>query len=146
MIHTLVETDLSATAALKQFRAAGGHMATGSWYRMWGEVENERALGGIEYGRPLHLKPTTDEILTMTTRRASGYMQRVQVFGRTVNGDVISKTIDVRGDSLIARKNAITKAENIVKGIESSSGRDTGSLPVQVLGGVYGGTFELIPE
>jgi hypothetical protein len=82
----------------------------------------------------------------MTTKRAKGYMQRVQVFGRTVNGDVITKTIDVRGDSLIARKNAITKAENIVKGIESESGRDSGSLPVQVLAGVYGGTFDLVPE
>lgn len=82
----------------------------------------------------------------MTTRRAKGYMQRVQIFGRTVNGDVITKTIDVRGNSLIARRNAIAKGEAVVKGIDSPAGRDTGSLPVQVLGGVYGGTYLLTPE
>lgn len=120
-------------------------MATASWYRMWGEVQNELALGGIETGRNINLRPTTDEILTMTTVRARGYMQRVNVFAKNASGEVFTKTIDVRTDNLIARKNAIKRAEQTVEGFTSTSAVPTGSDVAQVLGAVYAGTYELVP-
>lgn len=146
LIQRLAEAGESSSRSLSEYRAAGGRIRTQTWYRMWGEIENERSLAGIEEGQPLHLKPTGDEIMQMTTRRASGYMQRVQVFGRTAQGDVMTKTIDLRTGDLVSRRNAIGKAMGVVEGIESESGRETGSVPVAVVGAVYGGTYELNPE
>lgn len=121
-------------------------MANQSWYRMWGEVQNERALGGIEEGAPLHLRPTAEDIIPVTTVRASGFTQRVNIFARNVHGEVFTKTIDVRGDSLISRQNAIRRAEQTVEGFEKSPDNASGSDVVEVLGGVYSNTFELTPE
>lgn len=121
-------------------------MATQSWYRMWGEVENERSLSGIETGAPLHLRPTEDEVIPMTTRRASGYMQRVQVITRDAEGNMATKTIDVRTSSLVSRKNAIGKAIGIVEGITVSGSGGGEQYYHSVVTGFYGGTYELNPE
>lgn len=146
LIHRLTETDLTASGALKEFREAGGKMRTQSWYRMWGEVENERSLMGIETGRPLHLKPTGDEIIPMTTRRAAGYMQRVQVVTRDAEGNMATKTIDVRSKTLISRKNALRRAEGIVEGITTSTDKGAEQYYHAVVTAFYGGTYELNPE
>jgi hypothetical protein len=146
LIHRLVESGNTSSGTLREFREAGGKIRTQTWYRLWGEVENERSLSGIETGKPLHLKPVGEDILQMTTRRARGFMQRVQVIGRTIQGDVVTKTIDIRSPDLVSRKNAIGKAMGIVEGIESDTGRETGSVPVAVITGFYGGTFQLNPE
>lgn len=146
LIHSLVNEGGNPTATLRMFREAGGRMRTQTWYRMWGEVTNERALGGIEEGAPLNQVPGRTETLTMTTRRAKGYMQRVQVVGRDISGNAITKTIDIRTPELMTRSDAIGKATDIVEGIESATGRQTGSLPVAVLGAFYGGTYLLRTE
>lgn len=146
LIHKLTEGGLTSTQALAEFRAAGGKMRTQTWYRMWGEVENERSLFGIETGRPLHLKPTQDEIIPMTTRRAAGYMQRVQVVTRDAEGSVATKTIDVRSKTLISRKNAIARAEKIVEGITTSQDKGAEQYYHAVVTAFYGGTYELNPE
>ena len=146
LIHKLAESGASASGALSEFRAAGGKMRTQSWYRMWGEVENERSLGGIETGRPLHLRPTQDEIIPMTTKRASGYMQRVNVVTRDADGIMATKTIDVRSRGLISRKNAIGRAMQIVEGITTSTSEGAKQYYHEVVTGFYGGTYELNPE
>lgn len=146
LIHKLTEGEFTSSQALAEFRAAGGKMRTQTWYRMWGEVENERSLSGIETGRPLHLKPTQDEVIPMTTRRASGYMQRVQVVTRDSEGTLATKTIDVRSKDLISRKNAIGRAEKIVEGITTSQDKGAEQYYHAVVTAFYGGTYELNPE
>lgn len=146
LINKLAGSDLSATAALREFRHAGGHMATSAWYRMWGEVQNELALGGIETGKNLNFRPEQHEVIRMTTVRASGYMQRVNVFAKNASGEVFTKTIDVRVSDLIARKNAIKRAVQTVENFDTSTVVSTGSDIQQVLGAVYAGTYELVPD
>lgn len=146
LIHKLTESGLTSTQALSEFRAAGGKMRTANWYRMWGEVENERSLSGIETGKPLHLRPTQDDIIPVTTRRASGYMQRVQVVALGSDGNMLTKTIDVRSRNLISRKNAIIRAERIVEGITTSGSEGAEQYYHAVVTAFYGGTYELNPE
>lgn len=146
LIHKLTESDLTSSQALAEFRAAGGKMRTQNWYRMWGEVENERSLSGIETGLPLHLKPTGDEIIPVTTRRASGFMQRVQVVAMDADGTHFTKTIDVRSKGLISRKNAIIRAEKIVEGITVAGSEGQEQYYHAVVTAFYGGTYELNPE
>src|SRR5260370_20543185 len=112
---------------------------------MCGEKENERALAVIEEGKLLHLRPTTDEIMPMTTRRAKGYMQRSQVIGRTSTGEVFTKTIDIRTDKVVSRLNAMTKARNLVENVSAEVGGGTGSIPTAVIATLYRGTYQLNP-
>jgi hypothetical protein len=146
LVQRLAEAGANPTKSLTEFREAGGKLRTQTWYRMWGEIENERSLAGIEEGKPLHLRPTEGEIMPMTTRRASGYMQRVQVVGRLQGGGMLTKTIDIRTDKLVSRINAVGKARGIVEGIGEGLGRVTDSVPVAVIAALYGGTYELNPE
>jgi hypothetical protein len=146
LIQKLAEGGENATKALGEFRAAGGHIRTQTWYRMWGEIVNEKSLEQIELGAPLHLRPTVDQLIPMTTVRARGFAQRSQIFGRNSAGEVFTKTIDVRTDTLVSRRNAIHKAIGIAEGIAADAAPDSGSVMTTVIGGVYGGTFELVPR
>lgn len=146
LVQRLAEAGANPSTSLREFREAGGRLRTQTWYRMWGEIENERHLAGIEEGKPLHLRPTEGEIMPMTTRRAKGYMQRVQVISRLQTGTLMTKTIDIRTDRLVSRINAVGKARGIVEGIGEGLGRVTDTVPVAVVAALYGGTFELTPE
>lgn len=145
LIQRLVEEGGSATATLKSYREAGGKIANQTWYRMFGEAQNEQALGGIEEGKPLHLRPTSDEILQMSTVRATGYLQRVQVIGKNQEGEVFTITRDLKTTNLMSRKRAIERAIEDVENIPDVTRREHGSLPVSVVTAFYGGTYELSP-
>lgn len=146
LIQRLVEEGANATTTLRMYREAGGKIGNQTWYRLFGEIENEQALGGIEEGRPLHLKPLPNEIMSMSTVRASGYLQRVQVMGREKDGNIITKTIDISTKELMSRRAAIERAVSIVENIPSETGRQTGTLPVAVVSAFYGGTYEMTPR
>ena len=121
-------------------------MRDSTWYRMWGEVENERALGGIELGAPLHLKPTEDEWIPNTTRRSTGFMQRVQVVVSDPQGNLSTKTIDWTRPTLTSRQAAITKAIEVVEGITTSGSEGGEQYYHSVVTAFYGGTFVNTPE
>lgn len=133
------------TDALRRFREAGGGIRTQTWHRLWGQAENERTLGGIEQGSDLRYKPTGIEILPMTTVRASGYMQRINIFSENVKGQVVTKTIDIKTDELRSRAWAIRQAERIAMGIEGGEGANPDTVIKRVLGGMYMGTYSLTP-
>lgn len=146
LIHKLTEGALTSDQAYAEFVKAGGNMRPETWQRMWGEVENEKSFSGIETGAPLHLKPVEGEIIAMTTRRASGYMQRVQVVAEMQDGSLVTKTIDVRSKTLMARKTAMAKAEQIAEGITASGSEGKEQYYQSVVATFYGGTYELNPE
>lgn len=133
----------TASRALREYRSMGGHARTQTWYRLWGEVQNERSLAGIEEGADLRYRPQAHEILPMTVPRASGYLQRVTVFARTRSEQVIAKTIDIKVRQPKSRAWAIREAEAIAQKIRETGEGNPDTELTTVLGGVYGGTYEL---
>lgn len=136
----------AATQALGEFRRLGGAMRTQTWYRLWSEIKNEQSLAGVEEGRDLRFRPTAGEIQTLTTRRATGFHQRVTVFGRTQTGYINSMTFNVKTSTPRARWWAIRKAEEWAQGMQPGQNAHPDTVIVQTLGAVYQGTFQLQPE
>lgn len=140
LVQRAVREGVNATDALRLYRAAGGSVRTQTWYRLYGQAKLELELHGTEAGRPLHLRPTADEIQQRTTRRARGYEQRATVFMRDrETGEVIARPFSQRAEGVVSRRNVIETAI----GIFSDFAAQYDLVPE---GAIYTGTFELVPE
>jgi len=136
----------NATSALRLFRYRGGRIASQTWYRLYGQAQLEGVMASKEAGRPMNRAPLAGDIQTATSRRATGYMQRVVVMGRDKDGLVISRDVSLRGDTLLTRQKAVEKALGLVaSGMEDEETRDRYPMTA-LLGGFYTGTYEFQPE
>lgn len=136
----------NATDALRLFREAGGRVRTETWYRFYGQAQLEGTLASREFGAALNRIPTADEIATATAPRARGFMQRVTVYGRGDEGEIIARDVSLRTDRLVSRQNAIAKAMALVQsGMEDPERRDRYPFR-QLLMGAYTGTINFSPE
>ena len=138
----------NATDALRAFRAAGGSVRTQTWYRLYGQAQLEGAMSGREASAGLARVPVSNEIQTRSVPRATGYMQRVTVFGRTDQGDIVTREVSLRSSRLVSRANAVAKALALVQqGMTDPESRDRYPLRALLLG-TYTGTvgFEPVPE
>jgi hypothetical protein len=136
----------NATDALRIFREKGGRVRTQSWYRLWGQAQLEGIQGAHELEAPLHLRPQAPDIQTMSTRRSTGYMQRVVVMGRDSLGYVVSKDVSLRTDRLVSRRTAIKRAVELLNTHGGRFPEQSDSEPMSVIAGFYQGTYELEPE
>lgn len=136
----------SATDALRIFREQGGRVRTQTWYRLYGQAQMEGIMGSVEAAQPLHLRPTTEHIQQMSTRRSTGFMQRVVVMGRDSHGLVVSKDVSLRTDTLISRRNAINRAVELLTTHAGRFPEQIDSEPMTVIAGFYQGTYQLEPE
>ena len=131
---------LSATAALREYREAGGHISNATWYAARGEAE--RFLGEREgiYNEPQHLRPTASEIQTWTTKNASGYIQQVEVLVRPKGTNVvISVPYSATGRTLRSRLAVVREAA------ATYAGDNAAKYEQEVLGVVYTGTYQMVP-
>lgn len=130
----------SATGALEAYRAAGGSTRTQTWYRAWGQVQATLGDYADELDRRQDRRPVAGEIRAMTTKRASGYLQQAQVFMRDrETGEIVSKHFSLRGSGVISRQSLIDTAID-------TYGNFADQYQMQVVGGIYTGTYELQPE
>lgn len=84
----LIRRGISATAALRIFRAPAGdgglglHVSTTEWYRQYGEaladLSKREGFLAVNYG----LRPTRDQITSFTSRRATGFLYPFNVLVR----------------------------------------------------------------
>lgn len=146
LVQRALREGVGATDALRVFRDAGGRIRTQSWYRLYSQAQLEGVMSGREAGANLRSRPTSGEIQTATSRRATGYMQRVTVMGRDAGGNIISREVSFRSNNLVSRQNAINKALALVQGgIEGPEGRERYAMS-SVMAGFYSGTFQFEPE
>ena len=132
---------LSARVALAAFRAAGGHVASQTWFQLRGEMERMVSAREGIYSEPQHLVPTANEIQQWTTKNAKGYIQQVEVLVRERDtGTVISVPYSSISSSLRSRQSVVEEALNIY------SDDNAKKYNQQVLGAVYSGTFQAVPE
>jgi len=132
---------LSAREGLKQFRAAGGRVASQTWFRLTGELQAMLADREGIYNEPVNLRPVAAEIKTWTTAKAKGFIQQVEVLVRDRGtGEIISVPFSVQGRSLISRRAAIAQS------LEIYSSDNAKKYNQQILGAVYTGTYQAVPR
>lgn len=114
----LIRRGMSATAALNLFRAApaegglGLHVSTSEWYRQFGEtlsdLSKREGFVAVNYS----LRPTSDQMTTFTSRRATGYLYPWNVLVRNRStGETYYQVSGYRTERLVsfrvARQGAI---------------------------------------
>jgi hypothetical protein len=136
-----VQEGLSARAALRAFRDAGGRVADATWYKVYGEVAAQVSLREGIYNEPQNLRPTGEEIKVWTTTKAKGYVQQVEVLVREQGtGEIISIPFSGMGRTLRSRRAVIAEA------LETYSDENAERYGQTILGAVYTGTYEARPD
>lgn len=136
-----VEAGLSARQALALFREAGGHVADATWFKVYSEVAANISLREGIYDEPTDLHPVAGEIQTWTTSKATGYVQQVEVLVRDRGtGEVISVPYSAMGRELQTRREVLNKALSVY------SDDNAEKYNQQVLGAVYTGTYQAVPQ
>jgi hypothetical protein len=146
LIDLLQREGANPEESYRGYRKLGGNISSAIWQRVWGEVENELALGTIERGKPLNQKPTAEDILPMTTKRASGYLQQVSVILTDSEGSAFTRTYSLSTKELMSRARAVRTAMQRLE--ENMETEGTGSV---IEGGevklaFYSGTYEMTPR
>jgi hypothetical protein len=131
----------SATAGLDRYRAEGGHMANQTWYRLFGEIKSSIDNRASTYNEPVNLRPVAGEIRVWETKRATGYIQQVEVLVKPRGeNEVISVPFAVSGRTLVSRANALKQALDVYTSDNAKKYNQ------QVLGAIYTGTYQAIPK
>jgi hypothetical protein len=132
---------MSAAAALREYREAGGAMRDSVWRKLYAEQREAISHIGDEMTAPLTSIPQGSEIIPMTTKRKSGYLQTGDVYVRLVGTDtVVTKAFMLTGSQLLSRGDALTKALT-----QMQTAVDQDRYAEVVLGGVYTGTRLMTP-
>lgn len=127
---------MSATAGLREYRAAGGRMRDTVWRKLWAEQKASIEKQGAEMTAPLSAIPDRSEMSVMTTKRREGYLQTLDIFVRLRGTDtVITRPFMFSGSTLMSRGEALTKALT-----QMQTAVDEERYEEVVLGGVYTGT------
>lgn len=135
-----VRNGMSGRAGLAAYREGGGRIGDARWYRMVGEARALVARIGDELAAPLRARPVGQEITPIRGARRSGYLQRVLVVMRDRDtGEIFSKPYTVSGRNILQRQTVIERALNTYT-------PDSGSDEGDVIGAIYIGTMEMIPE
>lgn len=144
-ISRLVTDYPTPTAALRAWRAAGGHVRTQAFYEAFAAARAQLALAPWAAGRDLRFKPSEEDIISEPTVRASGFAHKVIIVGRLRSGEVIRQVATVvAGDTPMSRAAAIKKAEEWARGYLAKEGPQRTDM-VTVYGGIHIGVVRREP-
>lgn len=139
-IAQAVRSGMSASGALSAYREAGGAVRTQTWYRAWGQVQASVDDYTAELERPQSRRPIADELRQWQTKTATGYAQQAQVFMRDrETGEVVTRNFTLRGAGVVSRQSVIDTAISTFTDFSDQYG-------MQIVGGIYTGSYELVPE
>lgn len=136
-----IRQGLSAAAALRDYRAAGGSIRDAVWRKLYAEQKASVGNSIDEITKPLNSTPNAQEIFPMTTKKATGYLQTVEIYTRLKGTDIVtSRSFMLSGDTLMTRSDALSKALT-----QMQQAADEGRYDEVILGGVYTGTRVMTP-
>lgn len=139
-----VKSKIGTWEGFEKFREIDENLTRDEWARAIGEARAALANKAEEITRPLNRRPVGTEITTYSTKRASGYMQSVEIFVRDPDTGLIeSRYFNIRGDTLRSRQSIVNQA--VSRALEISE-TDPDSLGGEVMGAVYTGTFQMVPR
>lgn len=136
-----VRQGLSASEALKQFRQGGGSVRDAVWYRLYAQQRVAIDSTIAETTRPLSAMPAANEIVPLTTKRSTGYLQTLDIYTRVKGTNIIvTKPFMFSGSELMSRGEALSKALTMMQ-----QAVDEERYAEVLLGGVYTGTRIMTP-
>jgi hypothetical protein len=116
-------------------------VADSTWYKLYGEVAAQVSLREGIYDEPQNLRPVASEIKTWTTSKATGYVQQVEVLVRDRGtGEIVSVPYSAMGRNLRSRRAVLSEALSVY------SDENATKYNQQVLGAVYTGTYQAVPQ
>jgi hypothetical protein len=134
-----VQSGLSARAALRDFRNAGGKVADSTWFKVYGEVAAQVSLREGIFAEPQSGSPFAHEIQQWSTIKAQGYAHQVEVLVRErATGEIVSIPYTGFSTELQNRQDVIDKA------LEVYSNDAAERYDQQILGAVYTGTYQAV--
>ena len=140
-VASSVRQGLSATSALKEYRANGGSIRDAVWYKLYAEQKASVDKIGSETTAPLSSTPVASEIVPMTTKRATGYLQTMDIYARLKGTDVVvTRPFMITTSTLLSRGEALTQAMTTMQ-----QAVDEERYEEVLLGGVYTGTRAMTP-
>lgn len=145
-----VKEGVSARAGLARARADGLKIRDATWFRGIGEIRNHYGQTLSELDRPLNRRPTPTEIAPLSSKKARGYIQYVDlVVTNRTTGTVSMRPQAVHTSRLMSREAVIEVAVNRYRGaVDRSkvSPATWGTDPDEVVeGGIYTATQQFRP-
>lgn len=137
-----IRDGLSGAHGLREFRSAGGHIATQTWYRVRAEVNRSLSQRINELAAPLNRRPTAAEITRMPTRNATGFIHQMEIVYRVKGTNEIGiRPFSYAIEGVVSRQTAIDYAMGMFgEGVQEGPYGDQ-----EILGVAYTGTYELVP-
>lgn len=140
-VAAAIRQGMNATAALRDYRNAGGSIRDSVWRSLYAEQQTSVSHQLDEMTAPLTSTPQAHEITQMTTKRKEGYLQLVDVYVREKGTDVvITRPFMLSGTDLMTRGDALTTALTMMQ-----TAVDQQRYEQVLLGGVYVGTRNMVP-
>jgi hypothetical protein len=151
LAYRTVAEGLSANQGLQMARQAGLGVRRGTWLQMVGQVRAHYARRITELGAPLNRRPTPTEVTQLTSGKAKGYIQYVDLFVRNKTTGLVSvRPQAIRGTTLRSRQAVV---DRVVSRYQTAVDRSKtapamwGTDPdEEVIGGIYTATQQFVPE
>lgn len=134
-----VREGVSADDAWKAYLAVRLHAPRDVFDELYGQAAAAAANVARSMDLPVDHYPTGDEITSWTTRTSTGFGQRVQVLQQGPDGEIFSTPYLLRTDEPVSIREAINAAT-------TSYQLNADRYGVQVIGGIYTGTFAMEPQ
>lgn len=136
-----VRQGLSGRAGLAEFRANGGSIRDSVWFSLYSQQKAVVDRVGAEITAPLNAVPVAAEIEPMTTKRATGFLQTMDIYTRLKGTDiVVTRPFMLTTDTLMSRGDALSQAMTTMQ-----QAVDEERYEEVLLGGVYTGTRIMTP-
>lgn len=145
-IQAAIRQGDSATSTLTAWRARGGAIRTQTWYRIWGQVENEQLQAIPEASRQPGRRPTADELQERSSKRPGAYHQEVVVIVQDAHGNVELRNVKLRTSRLLSRRGAVRAVIDKWNDVGPEARQGSSGTVWRATGGVYFGSFSLVPE
>lgn len=138
-----VKAGVSGRQGLRDARAAGLKVQDSTWFRMVGQVRTQLAAQVDEVTKPLNRRPLEHEVQKYTHRKATGYMQYIDVFVKDKETGLVKiRPYGIKTKSLLSRGNIISKG---LAAFQKSINEQPEEYEETVLGAVYISTYQFVP-
>lgn len=139
-----IKSRIGTWAGFDRYSALDDSISRTQWATAIGQARAALANKVSEVTRPLNRRPTPTEITQYTSRRATGFMQYIDIYVRDRDTGVVTpRPWAVRTDTLRSRQAVVTEGLARFEASTLPEGTFEGE---QVIGAAYSGTVEFIPE
>lgn len=114
------------------------------WAQAIGQAQAALAAKVIEATRPLNRRPVAGEIFPYRSKRATGFLQQLDIFVRDRDTGLIeSRPYTIR--TQVLRSRGAVVAEGLAR-YQEAIDNNPDDYPEEVLGAMYAGTLEMVPQ